>query len=248
MDPDHRRCFRHPEDDEEVVEVVDETPDEMDAAVIKDEEAWTAPDCGTVDDDAGMEAKMAAAEAASNGDFAAAVAAYSKSLAAAPSALTYAKRAEMLLKLNLPSAAVADCGRAKELNPDSAKPYKVAGKALTKKGEWLAAYDNLCTGNKIDEDEDSATLQKALKAKVDKMKKIGEARSKRADALFASIGLGDAWASLEIDVLNRPKGGHGLEAMKGWVADDVVGLKARLGELGADEKQMESVLAAVAAV
>ena len=29
LDPDHRRCFRHPEDDEEVIEVVDESLDEV---------------------------------------------------------------------------------------------------------------------------------------------------------------------------------------------------------------------------
>ena len=46
------------------------------------------------------------------------------------------------------------------------------------------------------------------------MKKIGEQRSKRADAAFTAMGLADMWASLEIDVLNRPKGGHGLEALK----------------------------------
>ena len=37
-----------------------------------------------------------------------------------PSALLYAKRAEALLKLGHPSAAVADCEKALELNPDSA--------------------------------------------------------------------------------------------------------------------------------
>jgi len=38
MDPLHRKCFRHPEDDVVVEEVVDEAPDEMDDAVIRDEQ------------------------------------------------------------------------------------------------------------------------------------------------------------------------------------------------------------------
>ena len=181
MDPDHRRCFRHPEDDEEIVEVVDESTDELDEAVIANEATWTPPDTGTVSEDDAMEAKMAAAEAAGNGDFEGAVAGYSKALAANPSALTYAKRAEALLKLGFPSAAIADCEKALEMNPDSAKTYKVAAKALTKKGEWTAAYNKLCTGNKIDEDEDSAALQKRLKTKCDKMKKIAELHAKRAE-------------------------------------------------------------------
>jgi len=248
MDPNHRKCFRHPEDDEEVIEVVDEAADELDEQVCKVEAPWEAPDCGTVSEEAGMEAKMAAAEAASEGDFASAVTHYSKALAAAPSALTYAKRAEALLKLGSPSAALADCEKALELNPDSAKTYKVAAKALTKMGDFAGAYAKLCTGNKIDEDEDSATLQKRLKAKCDKAKKIGEQRSKRADAAFSAMGLADMWASLEIDVLNRPKGGHGLEALKVWMEADVVSLKARLGELGATEGQMEEVLAKLTAI
>ena len=250
MDPMHRKCFRHPEDDEEVEEVIDETPDDLDNAVLSDEATWiNAADCGTVDEEAGMEAKMAAAEAMSNGDFEAAVSNYSKSLAAQPSALTFAKRAEALLKLGHPTAALADCKSAKELNPDSAKPYKVAAKALTKTGDWQGAYENLCIGNKIDEDEDSALLQKTLKAKVEKMKKIGEKRSKRADALFSILRLGECWASLELDVLNRGKGGgYGLEALKVWMEEDVVGLKARMGELGAQEDQMDSVFAACKAL
>ena len=227
--------------------MVDESADELDAAVLKDEKPWTPPECGTVGEDEAMEAKMAAAEAAGNGDFEAAVTGYSKALAAAPSALTFAKRAEALLKLGLPTAAVADCQKAKELNPDSAKPYKVAGKALAKTGDFAGAYASLCTGNKIDEDDDSRELQKTLKAKVDKMKKIGEARSKRADAVFAGLGLAEAWASLEVDVLARAKGGgHGLEALKVWVEEDVVGLKAKLGELGASEEQMEAIFKACA--
>ena len=92
-------------------------------------------------------------------------------------------------------------------------------------------------------------LQKTLKAKVEKMKKIGEKRSKRADALFSILRLGECWASLELDVLNRGKGGgYGLEALKVWMEEDVVSLKARMGELGAQEDQMDSVFAACKAL
>lgn len=66
-------------------------------------------------------------------------------------------------------------------------------KALTKKGDFAAAYAKLCIGNKIDEDEGSAMLQKTLKAKCDKIKKIGEQRAKRAEAHFNTLGLADCW-------------------------------------------------------
>ena len=241
MDPDHRRCFRHPEDDFVAEEVVDETADELDLAVVVGD-AWQPPEVGEVGEEAAMEAKMAGAEAASEGDFEKAVGAYTKALAAMPSALLYAKRAEALLKLGFPTAAAADCAKALELNPDSAKAYKVYGKALTKGGKFADAYAKLCTGNKIDEDEDSKELQKTLKAKIDKLKKIGEARTKRANAAFESVGLGDVWASLELDVYEK-YGAADLEALAKWKASDVVSLKARLGSLGATEEQMDNVLA-----
>mmetsp|Transcript_13531 Transcript_13531/g.33766 ORF Transcript_13531/g.33766 Transcript_13531/m.33766 type:complete len:313 (+) Transcript_13531:142-1080(+) len=63
-DPDHLRCFRHPADDEEVVEVVDESPDELDLAIVTDEAGWTAPELGEVSEEAAAEAKAEAAEAA----------------------------------------------------------------------------------------------------------------------------------------------------------------------------------------
>ena len=73
-------------------------------------------------------------------------------------------------------------------------------KALTRAGDFKGAYAKLCIGNKIDEDEDSAALQKTLKAKVDKLKKISDQRAKKANAVFDALGLPELWASLELDV------------------------------------------------
>jgi hypothetical protein len=165
FDPDHRRCFRHPEDDPEVVVAdVDEAADELDAAVVTGEAAWEVPDVGEVGEEQAMEAKMEAAEAAGNGEHEKAVAAYSTALKAMPSALMFAKRAESLLKLGRPAAAVADCDRALEVNPDSGKAYKVAAKAYTQMGEWDLAYARVCTYLKIDYEDDAAELQKLLQA------------------------------------------------------------------------------------
>ena len=107
-----------PEDDEEKIEIVDEAPDDLDEQVMKDEAEWTPPELGDVSEDAAMEAKQEAAEAASSGDLARAVACYSTALKGAPSALTYAKRAEALLKLGHPTPALADCIEALKVNPD----------------------------------------------------------------------------------------------------------------------------------
>ena len=56
------------------------------------------------------EAKMAAADAASNGDHAKAIEHFTTALTLMPSPLVYAKRAECLLKLKKPNAAIRDCG------------------------------------------------------------------------------------------------------------------------------------------
>ena len=39
-------------------------------------------------------------------------------------AILYAKRASVFIKLQKPNAAIRDCDRAIEINPDSAQPYK----------------------------------------------------------------------------------------------------------------------------
>jgi len=186
FDPEHRRCFRHPEDDVVKEEVVDESIDEFDSGVTASL-PWTPAELGEVSEEEAMEAKMAAAEAMGNGEFAAAAAAYSKALVAMPSALAYAKRAEALLRLGHLDAAAADCDKALEMNPDSAKAYKVSARAAVKLGYFQKAFQQLCVGNKIDYDEDSAALQKALKAKCDKMKKIADKKAKEAEAAATPV-------------------------------------------------------------
>ena len=69
-------------------------------------------DVSDADQEKATEAKMAASEAASNGDRAKAIEHFTVALKLMPSALTYAKRAECYLKLKKPNAAVRDCDKA----------------------------------------------------------------------------------------------------------------------------------------
>ena len=71
--------------------------------------------------DSAMAAKAKASEALEGGNFGAAVEHLTAALAAMPSALMYARRAEALLKERRPVAAVRDCDAALQINPDSAK-------------------------------------------------------------------------------------------------------------------------------
>lgn len=129
-----------------------------------------------------MEAKMAASEAAGSGDYAAALEKWNAVIQAKPSPLTLAKRADVLLKLRRPNAAIADCDAALKMNPDSAKSLKTRGKAYRLIGEWEKANSDLGQGNGIDFDEESAEVQKVVQAHSTV---IRERKNKHAAAMRA---------------------------------------------------------------
>jgi len=83
------------------------------------------------------------------------------------SALLYSRRAQILMQLDRPRAAVNDCNAALEINPDSAKGYKIRGRAYKKLGMWCEAHSDLQTGLKLDFDDDTeeASRDVAEKAK-----------------------------------------------------------------------------------
>uniref|UniRef100_A0A670XYX0 Uncharacterized protein n=1 Tax=Pseudonaja textilis TaxID=8673 RepID=A0A670XYX0_PSETE len=57
--------------------------------------------------------------------------------------ILYANRARVYLKLQKPTAAIRDCDKAIQINPDSAQPYKWRGKALQILGYWQKAAKDL---------------------------------------------------------------------------------------------------------
>jgi len=122
------------------------------------------------------QAKMAASEALGNGDVEAAVAHYGTAIKLMPSALAFANRANAFLKLQRPNAAIKDCDAAIQLNPDSAKAYKMRGKAHRMLGQWEAAARDLGVGQTIDFDESLYELQKLVEHKA---KLIAERRAKK---------------------------------------------------------------------
>ncbi|CAB3402824.1 unnamed protein product [Caenorhabditis bovis] len=93
-------------------------------------------------------------EAFSNGDFDAALKHFTAAIEANPgSAILYARRANVLLKLKRPNAAIADCNKAISINPDSATAYKFRGRANRLLGKWVEAKQDLAVACKIDYDE-----------------------------------------------------------------------------------------------
>lgn len=77
------------------------------------------------------------------------------------SAILYAARASVFVKLNKPNAAIRDANIALETNPDSAKGYKIRGMARAMLGQWEEAANDLHVASKLDYDEEiGLALQK----------------------------------------------------------------------------------------
>jgi len=91
----------------------------------------------------------------------------------------YATRAQLLLNMKKPNAAIRDCDAAIKINPDSAKAYKVRGKAHRRLGHYEQALKDVQVGQKLDFDPDSVELEKFLCPRVEKIvakRKIREER------------------------------------------------------------------------
>eukprot|EP00929_Paragymnodinium_shiwhaense_P020912 TRINITY_DN13789_c0_g1_i1.p1 TRINITY_DN13789_c0_g1~~TRINITY_DN13789_c0_g1_i1.p1 ORF type:complete len:275 (-),score=113.43 TRINITY_DN13789_c0_g1_i1:49-873(-) len=137
-------------------------------------------------DDAAMdkkgELKSQAQDAIEDGDTKGALAKFTEALLLGNiSAMEMAKRAEMLLKLKRYCAAIADADVALELNPDSAKAYRVRGKARRFLGQYEGAGDDLSQAQKIDYDDGVADMHKYVQTRLDKMKQKAKQDAKAAE-------------------------------------------------------------------
>ena len=81
-------------------------------------------------------------------------------------AILYAKRASVFIKLQKPNAAIRDCDRATEINPDSAQPYKWRGKAHRLLGHWEEAARELALTCKLHYNEDASTMLKEVQPRA----------------------------------------------------------------------------------
>merc|ERR1712048_349672 len=91
-------------------------------------------------------------------------------------AMMYSKRADLLLKQKRPMASIADCDAAIVINPDSAKAYRIRGKAYRKIGDWEKAHKDLSLAQKIDFDDGTEDVFKLVDAR---WKKIAEKQNKK---------------------------------------------------------------------
>ncbi|KAI3454355.1 hypothetical protein Pfo_011018 [Paulownia fortunei] len=91
------------------------------------------------------------------------------------SAILYANRASVFVKLKKPNAAIRDADAALQINPDSAKGYKARGMARAMLGLWEEAARDLHVASKLDFDEEIELILKKVEPNA---KKIEEHRRK----------------------------------------------------------------------
>ncbi|KAI3705992.1 hypothetical protein L1987_76244 [Smallanthus sonchifolius] len=86
------------------------------------------------------------------------------------SAILYATRASVFVKLRKPNAAIRDADAALQINADSAKGYKMRGMARAMLGLWEDAARDLGLASNLDHDEEIASTLKKIEPNVHKIK------------------------------------------------------------------------------
>uniref|UniRef100_A0A8C5RRZ3 ST13 Hsp70 interacting protein n=1 Tax=Laticauda laticaudata TaxID=8630 RepID=A0A8C5RRZ3_LATLA len=126
--------------------------------------------------DQANEKKMEAIHALSEGELAKAIDLFTEAIKLNPHlAILYAKRASVFVKMQKPNAAIRDCDRAIQINPDSAQTYKWRGKAHRLLGHWEDSAHDLALACKLDYDEEASAMLKEVQPRA---QKISEHRRK----------------------------------------------------------------------
>ncbi|OMO69878.1 Thioredoxin-like protein [Corchorus olitorius] len=120
--------------------------------------------------DAAQTEKLKAIDAISEGKLHKAIDYLTEAIMLNPtSAILYATRASVFVKLGKPNAAIRDADAALEINPDSAKGYKVRGMARAMLGQWEEAASDLHIASKLDYDEEIGSALKKVEPNAHKL-------------------------------------------------------------------------------
>ncbi|KAJ9162626.1 hypothetical protein P3X46_022385 [Hevea brasiliensis] len=149
-------------DDSDIVEPDNDPPQKMGNPAIEVTEEKQ---------DAAQTEKLKAMEAISEGKLGDAIDHLTEAITLNPaSAILYATRASVFVKLKKPNAAIHDANAALEINPDSAKGYKVQGIARAMLGQWEEAASDLHVASKLDYDEEIALVLKKVEPNARKIR------------------------------------------------------------------------------
>ncbi|KAK4803125.1 hypothetical protein SAY86_001328 [Trapa natans] len=120
--------------------------------------------------DSSQAAKAQAVEALSDGNLEKAIEHLTDAITLNPtSAIMYATRATVYIKMKKPNAAIRDANAALEINPDSAKGYKSRGMARAMLGQWEEAAKDLHVASKLDYDEEIHAVLKKVEPNAHKI-------------------------------------------------------------------------------
>ncbi|XVF09430.1 hypothetical protein REPUB_Repub07fG0092100 [Reevesia pubescens] len=120
--------------------------------------------------DAAQTEKLKAIDAISEGKLDEAIDYLTEAIILNPtSAILYATRASVFVKLSKPAAAIRDADAALEINPDSAKGYKIRGMARAMLGQWEEAASDLHVASKLDYDEEIGSVLKKVEPNAHKI-------------------------------------------------------------------------------
>lgn len=115
--------------------------------------------------------KQQAAEAAEDGNLETSLHKLTEAVSiGCATAMLYTKRADILVKLGRPRAVINDCTAAIEINPDSAKAFKLRAKANAKLERWEEAHSDFQTALKIDYDDQTDEDSRDAAGRVKEMK------------------------------------------------------------------------------
>ena len=84
----------------------------------------------------------------------------------------YCNRAACFIQMKKANAAIRDCDQAIKMNPDSARAYKVRGKAYRYLGEYEKALKDLNLGQQLDFDDSTRDLVKVVRPRVDRIVEV----------------------------------------------------------------------------
>uniref|UniRef100_A0A1I7XVH0 TPR_REGION domain-containing protein n=1 Tax=Steinernema glaseri TaxID=37863 RepID=A0A1I7XVH0_9BILA len=128
------------------------------------------------------EERNKATEAFSEGNLDAALQHFTSAIELNPgSAMLHAKRANVLLKLEKPVAAIRDCDKAISINPDSATAYKFRGRANRLLGNWLEAHNDLAMACKLDYDDVANEWLKEVEPNAKKIQEYNRAKARHVE-------------------------------------------------------------------
>ncbi|KAJ6373787.1 hypothetical protein OIU78_029467 [Salix suchowensis] len=120
--------------------------------------------------DAAQSEKSKAMDAVSEGKLEEAIDHLTEAITLNPtSAIIYATRGSVFVKLKKPHAAIRDADAALAINPDSAKGYKVRGIARAMLGLWEQAATDLREVSKLDYDDEIGSMLKKVEPNAHKI-------------------------------------------------------------------------------